>query len=444
MRRHLTNAVCGALDYASYPVGMLAVAPVVLHRLGAAEYGLWMITTSIISAGGIIASGFGDANLQRVAHLRGAGDAARIADTVRSMLGISLALGTGIAALVWTAAPWIAPHIAVAPLAPARECLVAIRIASAAILLRSLETVGVSTLRAFEEYRATVQISMATRFLTLGAAAILAFLGYRTVSILLATAAFLLLGAWMQFRQVRRLAGPVLLWPKLHREEARVLLGVGFFAWLQALGGVIFGQADRILLGVSLGAAVVAPYALCVQFAQPVFGLTASGLHFLFPYLSAQTKESSGERFRRTVVQAFVCNLLLVTIGAFLLLAVGPRLIRLWAGPAVAHSAAGILTPIVAGSALMGLGVTGTYAMQALGLFRTVACISLAGHSAMLLVMLFLLHHNGLSGLAFSRLGYGSAALIVYLPLLAKLPRKARGYATAASAPSELQEGWKL
>lgn len=443
MRRHLTNAVCGALDYASYPVGMLLVAPVVLHRLGTAEYGLWMITTAIISAGGIIAAGFCDANIQRVAHLRGAGDSQRIAETVRSILGINLALGTAIAVLTWMAAPWIAPHIAVAPLMPSHECFVAIRVAAAAILLRALETVGVSTLRAFEEYRVTVQISTATRLLTLSTAALLALLGQRTVSILLATAAFLLLGAWIQFRQVRRFVGPVPLWPKFHRGEARLLLGIGFFAWLQALGGVIFGQADRILLGISLGAVVVAPYALCVQFAQPIFGLTASGLHFLFPYLSAQTKERSRSRFRRTVLLAFLCNLLLVGVGAGLLLLLGTRFIRLWAGPAVAHSASGILAPIVAGSALMGLGVTGTYAMQALGLFRTVASISLAGHSMMLLVMLLLLHHEGLRGLALSRLGYGAVALMVYLPLLARSMRNTQesAHAAASPAPCELQEG---
>ena len=57
MRRHLSNAAYGVLDYISYPLGMLLVAPIVLHRLGAAEYGLWMIATAVISAGSIIASG---------------------------------------------------------------------------------------------------------------------------------------------------------------------------------------------------------------------------------------------------------------------------------------------------------------------------------------------------------------------------------------------------
>src|SRR5580658_1829124 len=108
MRKHFTNAAYGVLDYISYPLGMLLVAPIVLHRLGAAEYGLWMIATALISAGGIIASGFSDAGIQRVAYLRGTGDSDVIPHTVRSMLGINLVLGFALALAAWIAAPYAA------------------------------------------------------------------------------------------------------------------------------------------------------------------------------------------------------------------------------------------------------------------------------------------------------------------------------------------------
>jgi O-antigen/teichoic acid export membrane protein len=443
MRKHLTNAAYGVLDYASYPIGMLMVAPIVLHRLGGSEYGLWMIATAVISAGGIIASGFCDANIQRVAHLRGTGEFSLMSHTVRSMLGINLMLGVLLAAGGWIAAPYAAPHIAVSHVTPARECLISLRIASVLILLRAVETVCVSTQRAFEQYRGTVQISMAVRLLTLGSAAALTLAGQRTVSILVATAAFLVVGTYFQFRTVRRFLGCVSLWPRFQPRETRALLGMGIFVWLQVLGGVVFGQFDRILLGVSLGALAVAPYALCVQFAQPIFGLTASGLNFLFPYLSERASTISNVELKRTILKAFICNLLMVACGAGTLLLLGSYLIRIWAGPAVAQSAVKILPPIVLGSALMGLGVTGTYAMQALGLFRTVAFISLGGRTAMLGLMIYLLRHEGLSGLAVSRLCYGSVALLVYVPLLRRL-RVRRSLGTSPEIPYCVQEGSKL
>ncbi len=445
MRKHLTNAGYGVLDYVSYPVGMLLVAPIVLHRLGSAEYGLWMIATAVISAGGIIASGFCDACIQRVAYLRGTGEFGLMPHTVRSMLGMNLVLGSTLAIGVWIAAPYAARHVGVSQPTPPSECLIALRIASVAILVRAIESVGVGVQRAFEHYRGTVRISTATRLLTLASAAVLALLGRGIVSVLVATVVFLALGTWMQFLQLRKFLGSVSFWPSFYPGETRILLGQGVFVWLQALGGVVFAQFDRILLGISLGALAVTPYSLCVQFAHPIYGLTASGLNFLFPYLSGRASTISSEKLKQTLLKAVACNLALVACGAGILLLVGDRLIRIWAGAAVAQSAAHILPPIVLGSALMGLSVTGTYAMQALGQFRTVACISLAGRAAMLLLMIDLLRHQGLPGLALSRLCYGSVSLVVYLPLLQQLiaGNKAKRRVSALAIPLEAQEGSK-
>ena len=74
MRAHLSNAAFGVLDYAAYPVGMLLVAPIMLRNLGIAQYGIWAVATAAVNTGSIIASGFGDANIQHVATGRTTGD----------------------------------------------------------------------------------------------------------------------------------------------------------------------------------------------------------------------------------------------------------------------------------------------------------------------------------------------------------------------------------
>jgi O-antigen/teichoic acid export membrane protein len=418
MREHVANGTYGIVDYVSYPLGMLLVAPIVMRHLGSSGYGLWMITTAIVSAGGIIASGFGDANIQRVAQLRGVGDRRAMALTVSSMLGINLVLGCMLTITVWSVAPFAARHIAVSSTASVNECLVCLRIASVLILVRAVESVGTSTQRAFENYRSSVQISSGVQLLTLTSAALLALAGLHVASLLVATGASLVLGACLQLRQVRKSLGGVSLRPAFEPEETRRLLGGGVFLWLQAIGGVAFNQFDRILLGISLGAVAVAPYALCIQLAHPIFGVCASGLNFLFPYLSARAGNVSTDELRRTVLKAFLCNALLVGGGAMLLLLFGQQLLRVWVGDAVARGGERLLPPIVIGSALAGLSVTGTYAMQALGRFRITALINLGGRTVMFFLMIYLLHHAGIRGLAMSRVYYGGIALLVYMPLL--------------------------
>ncbi|QHN04984.1 oligosaccharide flippase family protein [Granulicella sp. WH15] len=440
MKRHLTNALHGVLDYASYPLGMIVVAPIVLRRLGAAEYGLWMVATAVVSAGGILASGFSDAGIQRVAGLRGADRPNQIAHTVRTLLAINLILGSVVALATWLASPYMARHLAVSHTVPLSECLASLHIASVMILIRAIEAVSVSTQRAFEAYRGTVQISTAIRILTLASAALLATLRMKTESIMLATAVLFTIGTCLQFLHLRKFIDISSLWPSFQPQETHALLGSGIFLWLQTLGSILFRQLDRILLGISLGAAAVAPYSLAIQFAEPLFGLTASGLGFFFPYLSSRASTSSPAALRGTVFKAFLCNLLLVSCGAALLLLFGNSFLRIWAGPTVAHSATSILPLVIAGSALSGLSVTGTYAMQALGLFRIVAYISLGSRSGLLLLMLYMLHHHGLHGLAITRICYGAASLLVYLPLMRQLAPTPTTMTSMPIAP-ELQEG---
>lgn len=454
MRRHLLNAGWGVVDYAAYPFGMLLVAPIVLHRLGAAQYGVWTVSTAVVSVGGVIASGFGDANIQRVARLRGHSDHTQARNamlaTVRSLLTIHLLLGILLSTAAWCGAPFAARHLAHGDAALTKQSVVALHIAAVLILVRALETVPVSTQRAFEQFGSTVRINTGVRLVTLATAAGLAFAGHSVLALLFGTALFLLLGTFLQFQELRRLLGAQALLPTFNGDHIRTLLHSGLFTWIQALGSVIFGQLDRVVLGISLGAAAVAPYTLCVQFAHPIYGLTGSALAFLFPYLSARAGTVPRRELVRTLSKALLCNVTLVAIGAGSLLVAGPWLIRAWAGPAVAQSASPILPVVVLGSSLMGIGVTATCALLALGAFRLVAVVSLASRAVMLLVMAMLVHHHGLVALAFVRVGYGIFAVSLY-PLLWHALRAPRAVSSTAQStrvvmetPDVLLEGAQL
>jgi len=234
---------------------------------------------------------------------------------------------------------------------------------------------------------------------------------------------------------------PVAFWPTFDREELRLLVRPGMFVWLQSACGVIFGQLDRILLAISFGAAALAPYALCVQFAAPVFGLSASGLHFLYPLMSRKAPSASGAVLQKLVAKSFACNVLVVTLPSVVLLAFGGTAIRLWAGSAITAQSLSILPGIVLGTALMGLGVTGTYAMQALGRFRTVSLLNIGGRICALFFLVYLLRHHGIEGVVVARIGYGATALLVYVPLLRWLWLSRPAPSGALYPAAELQEG---
>jgi O-antigen/teichoic acid export membrane protein len=427
MRAHLSNAAYGVLDYAAHPLGMLLAAPMLLQHLGVAQYGVWVVATTVVSTGGIIASGFGDANIQYVASVRGRGDQQALFRAVRSMMGINVLLGFTLAAISWMLAPLLARHAVPEDMVLRAACLWSLRIASLLMLVRAIESVCISTQRALERYGAAVRLSILGRLLTLLGAVILTYLGLGVTSIMVATGALMSLGTVAQLIRLRIHLGAVSLLPAFDRSTTLALWSFGAFSWMQAVSGVVFGQADRLVLGVSLGATVVTAYALCVQMAQPIYGVAAAGLHFLFPYLAGRQAMMPVATLKGAILKAFLVNLLVVAVGTAAVLAFGRPLLHAWVGEAVAQSAGTILTPIAWSFALLGLNVTGYYTLLALGRVRAVTWLNIAGGGAMLVLMAVLLARLGIRGVAMARMVYGMTTLLMYIPLVRLHFEPARG-----------------
>ena len=417
MRAHFSNAAYGVLDYAAYPIAMLVSAPILLKHLGVAQYGIWIVTTAALNTGAIIASGFGDANIQYIASARSQGDANILLRAVRSMLGINLLLGTALAIISWILVPFAVGHLVGEAGDLRAACLLGLRIASVLMVVRAVESVCVSTQRAFERYGAAIRISLLGRIITVAAAVLLSLRGFGVAAIMEATAAIMVLATAAQLIRLQQYMGAASLWPAFDRDATSALFGFGAFSWVLAVSSVIFTQADRLILGVSLGATTVTAYALCVQMAQPIYGIASSGLHFLFPYLSGRNAVSPRAAIRKSILAAFAVNFLIVAVGTGVLLLFGRAVLYAWVGPSVAQSAAGILGPIAWSFALLGLSVTAYYSLLALGHVQVVTALNLTGGLTMLLLMAWLLPLQGVHGIAMARLCYGLVALLMYAPL---------------------------
>ncbi len=421
MRRQISNSIYGLLDYAAYPFGMLALAPIVLRHLGAAQYGVWAVATAVVSFGSIVASGFGDANIQQVATRRGTGSRDSLLRAVRASIGIHLILGTAMALVLWVFAPFLAARLSIADAALNQACLSCIRIAALLTIIRAIETVCISTQRAFERYGAAVRISIAGRMLTLAAAAVLAAFTRDVVYIMAATTAFAAMALLAQFIRLRQLLDYQSLAPSFDPVATKELIRFGIFTWLLSATGVMFSQADRLIAGASMGASAVVSYALCAQMSQPVYGITAAGLHFLFPHLASQRATAAPAALRKTLLVAFLMNALIVCTLSGLLLVFSDRLLRLLASETIARSCTALLPSVLAGSALLALSVSGSYAMLALGRVRPVTLINLAGTVALVLVIAFFLRTFGVKAIVWARFSFALISLLVYVPLLREL-----------------------
>jgi len=429
MRVHLSNSAYGVLDYMAQPVMMLLSAPILLHHMGVAAYGVWIIASAAVGAGSAVSSGFGDAVIQRVATLRATGDLAAIRRVVANMLTINLVLSGSLAILLWTLIPFITSRVTHFDSSLRYSCFWSLRIGSALIVLKSLESVFISAQRAYERYAPAVLIGIATRVLTILVSVWLAMHGFGIPALMLGAVVLLAAGTVFQWAALRGRLGEDLLRPAFHKETFRELSSFGGFSWLQAVSGVLFSQADRLLLGMTLGASAVSYYGVCVQMAQPIHGLTAAGLHFLFPHLALRFATGSVSAVRRPVFAALLLNVLSAVSLTAGLIWVGPRLLALWMGQAFADHTAGLLPLLALGFGLLALNVTGHYTILALGKIRIVTGLNVAGGVCMLTVMALAVQKHGVHGAAWARLVYGPITCLLYVPLLLRLRKVAPEYA---------------
>jgi O-antigen/teichoic acid export membrane protein len=440
MRAHLSNSMYGVLDYVAQPAAMLLAAPILLHRLGIASYGVWLIASAAVGAGSIVSSGFGDAVIQRVAALRATGDVGSIRQVVANLLTINLVLSGIFAILLWAAVPWMTGRVTHFDPSLRESCAWSLRIGALLMMLKSIESVFICAQRAFEEYGPAVRIAIATRLLTTLAAVGLALRGHGVPALMLATAGLTALGAAVQGAALRQHLGGDLFKPGFDRATLVELGSFGGFTWLQAVSGVLFSQADRLLLGTFLGASSVSYYGICVQMAQPIHGLTAAGLHFLFPHLALRFASGKLAALRRPVYSAMAVNAVLAAVFTAGLMLFGPWLLGHWIGDSFADHADGLLVVLAAGFGLLALNVTGHYAMLALGKVRSVTAWNVAGGAAMLLAMAAWVPGHGVRGAAWARLCYGPITCLIYLPLLRDL-RNTPATALPASLESTVQGG---
>ena len=415
--RGYANALYGVADYLVLPIGMLLAAPFLLRHLGTAQYGVWILAGAAVSSGGIVSGSFGDAVIKYVGDCRGRGDWPGVIRIVRNMISINLVLSGILAIALWYSAPYVTRHIVKVDLELQTICLQSLRIGSGLLLMKSIESVFISTLRAFETYGSTVRISICSRIAILTSAIVLTRCGRDVVWIMVATLFISTAGTLAQALALKKKIGSFSPMPSWHRKTVSDIAAFGTFSWLQAISGVAFSHADRFFVGFFMGAPAVAYYGLCVQAAQPIHGLISSGLHFLFPHLSTRLPVAPLSEIRRKVATAFKINVALVGALSLPLIVFGSRILTAWIGPAFGQQPLLMFPTIVCSFALLGMNVTAHYALLAVGQVRVVTYLNLLAGIVMLLVMAMLIPNRGLQGAALARLVYGPITCLAYFHL---------------------------
>jgi O-antigen/teichoic acid export membrane protein len=381
----------------------VVVTPVLLHRLGVVQYGIWILVHSVAGALAVANLGLGDATVKFVSSYRARGDDTSVNAVIRSTLTVYVVLGILSGLGIYLAAPVLAADVFKIPVEAMALARDAMRLGGLTLALRFVDGVFLSALRGLQRFDLAARVAMTVKVAAQIGAVIAAGAGYGLRAILTWAMVTMALGTLVEVGLVRRLTGGRSLRPVLDLGRLREVWGFGLWSWVQGIAGTLFGQADRLIIGAFLGPSVVAYYAVCLQLAQQIHLLPTVAASFLFPLVSELHERGKAELLGLYLASS---RIIMAVAGgvAVALIVCGRPLLEVWLGASFAGQAANILAALSGSYALFAANsIAPFYFMNGSGRVREQAIISLGSGTITTAAAFPLILGFGVVGIAFSR-----------------------------------------
>lgn len=410
----------------------LLTIPLLIRALGVEEYGLWMLASAVVGIVALAEAGLPIATTVFVSRDLANGDAAGLSHTLSVTFGAMLALATAAGVVLIAFGPVIAgamPNLQAAQ----RDALgAALRIGGVVIWARLLQQVLIGVEQAYNRFGPmnvlnTLQVALTT----LGLVGV-AWLGGRTVAMMAwsAAAAIVVLGlhAGLGWRLLR---GAQVGWA-WSRAKFREVAGFSALTWATNLGGVMFSQVDRVIVGALLGPAGLGAYAAITSIAAQVNTFSALSVQPVLPRISAAiAREETGSlSLRRTLKKAFATNFAVVLVVGVTLIAAAPLIVALSLSEGSSPEAVTATRLAVAIYMVYSLNAVGYYVLFAAKAVAVSLAVNLASGMLALTLIAVLAASFGLIGAIAGNVGYALSLLFVPLALrelkIPFLPRSVR------------------
>jgi O-antigen/teichoic acid export membrane protein len=400
----LYNTVAGIVRIG---LGLLTV-PVLIRVLGVEEYGLWTLAVTVISIVTLAEAGLSVATTMFVSQDLERNDVEGLSQTLTitgaAMLILSVLAGWGL----WFFAGSIVGAFSKIHSSQQLVAVQALQLGAVVVWARLLQQIMVGVEQACQRYDLSNTLNTLQAFaLSLGML-IVAISGGRTVALMQWQAGIAVVGlsahCWLGWFLLRGFRLKV-YWSQGRSFE---IFRYSVMNWLTAIGGVLFSQMDKVIVGSTLGTSELGIYALVTNITTQINVLSALPVQPMMPALSAMTvrDEFDPVEVEGRVKQAFMVNSLFALGIGSVLLSVAPFLLKLILGYAPSANVVVSFRVTVLAYALYSLNAVGYY--LCLGLNAAQTCMTIQVSSGFIALALIWAGANqfGLLGATLGNMGF--------------------------------------
>jgi O-antigen/teichoic acid export membrane protein len=396
----IRNVVANWLGLAVNMAVAVFMAPFLVHQLGDAMYGLWILLLSVTGYMGLLDAGLKVSVVKHVSRYHAASDTGSVSRVISTAFSIYGWLGVVIVGLSVLVGPLVLRSFPIgpdaAPIASSVLIITALTLATSLVM-----SVFNGLLAGLQRYDHSNKIGVALVLARSVAIVLLVARGYGIVALGLVHLASQIVGGLLTIRlSFRELPGLRLSWSLVGKGTARELYGYSFFILLNNIAMFLLFNTAEIVIGAMLGVAAVTYYAIAGSLLQYLSRLIGAMTQVLHPYASAQDSKGDTASVKRLVIHGTKACLLIGLPVSVTFILIGEDFIRFWMGASYAEVAAPLLVLLTIGR-LFWLSQSSTgNVLLGIGKHRLLTAINLATGIGGLALGAILMRRMGLVGMA--------------------------------------------
>src|SRR3569833_1338776 len=420
-RAILRNITANWLGFAVNAAITLLLTPFVLHELGSARYGVWVLTSSVIGYYGMLDLGFRGGVTQFLTRYISLGDYRKASECMSSAVAALSVVAAGITLLSVLMA-WLAPHVFTVPREIEPEAFYCILIVGFASALQFAFFPFSSIFTATQRFDLANLIGIGTRLVTAGLVFTVLKLGYGLVGVSAATCGANTVDYLIRWRISRRIAPEVQVsLPLANWTRLREIASFGTWNFQISVSSYLELHAQTLIISLMLPIAAAGHYALATGLIFQISSILAPIGQVMYPaaaQLIARNEIETLQRLLRDGTRLVtLAALTVVLIAAFW----AEDFYRLWIGekylsgdpfPSVATLLRILLVATVPGYAT---NVAGQI-LLATGRVRLLAVSLICGSALNVALMFIFVRPFGLTGVATAAVTVAVLVNVVLVP----------------------------
>jgi O-antigen/teichoic acid export membrane protein len=392
--------------YLAIAVEMLlgfVMLPFNLRHLGQEAYGLWMLTASLTIHFSVLDLGFGGALVKFMAQYRAHRDTRALNEIASTLFFLFAAMGV-VAYAVAVALSFNLDHIFRITAAQAQTGQWILLVIGLNVALNFPFSVFGGIISGFQRNDVNNVAGIVTSAIAALANVVVLLAGYGVVALVVATTTVRMAAYLVYRRNAYRIYPPLRIgWSLFRRDRLREVTGFSVYAAIIDWANKLNYQLDAIVIGVFLGSAPVAVWAVADRLISGTQRLTNQLNGILFPVVVDSDTMQRSERLQTLLLEGTRLSLAMVVPIAVMLILLAQPLVRAWVGVKMLGSVPVIQILAIAVALRVG-NATGTTVLKGAGSVRYLAFANIMTGLVNLALSAVLVRPLGLIGVAIGTL----------------------------------------